>query len=93
MLFVSVTPRRYFFAVTDRRLILFPQGPINKPERTAAMVLPRARLRAGEVRKRLMTATFELTVDGEEQGLRFPFPLPVRADAWSIAALLNGVSR
>ena len=88
-LMVAVQPKKFFLALTDRRLLLFPQGMSGKPEQKPAAVLPRRSLSAGEVKKGLLTAAFELSIEGEEKGLKFVFPLPARADAPVIAAALN----
>lgn len=90
---VSVRPRKFFLALTDRRLILFAQGASGRPEKKPAVVLPRQLLRTGETKRGLLTATFELSIEGEEKGLKFVFPLPARADAPLIAAALNATGQ
>jgi hypothetical protein len=88
-LMVAVQPKKFFLALTDRRLLLFPQGMSGKPEKKAAAILPRQGLSTSEVKKGLVTAAFELAIEGEEKGLKFVFPLPARADAAVMAAALN----
>jgi hypothetical protein len=88
-LMVAVQPKKFFLALTDRRLILFSQGMSGKPEKKPAIVLPRRLLHTGETTKGLLTATFELSIEGEQKGLKFVFPLPARADAPLISAALN----
>jgi hypothetical protein len=60
------------------------------PEKKPAVVLPRQLLRAGDPKKGMLTATFELSIEGEEKGMKFVFPMNVRADAPVIATALNG---
>lgn len=90
---VAVQPRKFFLALTDRRLLLFGQGMSGRPEKKLAAALPRQLLHAGEAKKGLVTATFELSIDGQEKGLKFVFPLPARGDAPLIAAAINGTGR
>ncbi len=92
-LMVAVQPKKFFLALTDRRLLLFPQGMSGRPEKKPAIVLPRQVLRTGDTKKGLLTATFEMSIDGEEKGLKFVFPLPARADAPLIAAALSGAGQ
>lgn len=88
---VAVRPRKFFLALTDRRLLLFGEG-MTGPEKKPAAVLPRQLLHAGDPKKGLMTTTFELSIEGQEKGMKFVFPLPARADAPVIAAALNGAA-
>lgn len=86
---VAVRPKKFFLALTDRRLLLFGEGMIGLEKKPAA-VLPRQLLRTGEPKKGMLTATFELSIEGQEKGMKFVFPLPARADAPVIATALNG---
>lgn len=86
---VAVRPRKFFLALTDRRLLMFGEGMVG-PEKKPAVVLPRQLLRAGDPKKGMLTATFELSIEGEEKGMKFVFPMNVRADAPVIATALNG---
>ena len=89
-LMVAVQPKKFFLALTDRRLLLFPQGMSGKPEQKPAAILSRQGLSTSEVKNGLLTAAFELAIEGQEKGLKFVFPLPARADAPVIAAALTG---
>jgi len=54
------------------------------------VVLPCQLLHAGDPKKGVLTVNFELSIEGQEKGMKFVFPMPARADAPVIAAALNG---
>lgn len=91
MLIVSVQPKKYYLAVTNFRLLFFSQGTATgRPEKKLAMQVPRHLLLAGEVTKGLLTAQFNVAVEGQESGFKLVFPFPSRADAPAVAATLGG---
>jgi hypothetical protein len=88
-LMVAVQPKKFYLALTDRRLLLFEPGLSGRPSKKPAAILPRRLLRAGETKRGLMTVTFLVSIEGEENGLKFVFPLVTRNDAPLVAAALN----
>jgi hypothetical protein len=89
---VSFQPRKLFLALTDRRLLFFGADSRGRPEQKPAISLPRQPLRTADIRKGLLTATFELYVEGEDKGLKIVFPFVTRTDALLISAALNGAA-
>jgi hypothetical protein len=90
-LMVSVQPKKYYVALTNERPLFFAEGrATGRPEKKLAMQLPRELLAAGEATRGLLTAKVNLTIEGQEQGLKLVFPLPSRSDAPAFAAALGG---
>jgi hypothetical protein len=93
ILMVSVRPRSFYLVLTNQHLLFFNADTASgRPEKKAAMCLPRHALRVSEPKRGLLTATFQMTISGDERGLKFVFPLPARDDAARIAAAVNGVA-
>jgi hypothetical protein len=89
-LIVSVQPKKYYLALTNQRLLFFAQNSATgRPEKKLAMQVPRQLLAAGETTKGLLTAKVNVTIEGQEKGLKLVFPLPSKSDAPAFAAALG----
>ncbi len=89
MLIANVRPRRCYVALTSNRVLLFEEGlGPGRPSKTALAILPRAGLSADGAKKGLLTGTVLVAIAGNEKGLKFVFPLPMRADAPPFAEAL-----
>jgi hypothetical protein len=88
-LIVSTRPRSFYIALTNSRMLLFAVAPSGRPEKKLAISLPRTRISATAATRKFLTYRFELTIQGDEKGLRFVFPYPNRVEATTIAAALD----
>jgi hypothetical protein len=89
-LIMTVKPRPFFLALTDRRLLFFGQSiwSMSRPEKKLAMEIPRRALRASEPESARLSMKVPVEVSGQEKGLLFTFARLMRDDAPGFAARL-----
>lgn len=84
---------KQYLLLTDRRLIFFAMNQVTgRPAAKINAERIRAGLTAGPAKRGLMLTTVNIAVAGADRGMRLRFPLPARADAFTLAEALAGAS-
>src|SRR5215813_513579 len=90
LLTMNVRPRRFYVALTSERVLFFNGDTVTgRPESKVAMQAPRPALSVASSKKGLLTATVQVAIAGQEKGLKFVFPLPMRSDVPAFVAALG----
>ncbi|MFI6352225.1 hypothetical protein ACIBJF_06050 [Streptomyces sp. NPDC050743] len=84
----TVQPRPMYWALTDRRLLLFDAKTTTGRPGKLLMSLPRELMSAAPMKKALLGLGVQtvLTVQGQEQGLKLTFPPACKAAGRDLAS-------
>ena len=89
LVLVSVHPRRTYLAMTNQRLLFFDAETMSGRPGKLLLTLPRPAVTVANVKKGMATLQAELTVAGQDQGLRVVFPRPAREDGQQVVSALG----